>query len=233
MSTRRLSAFRWATGLRPPSVRTGGFFVSRGFMHTVFLIDGFNFYHSIKFLAPQFHWVNYALFCKNFLRRNDVLDRILYFTAIAFWIKNAEKRHIALIEANKLQKVEVIFGKFKEKHSKCPHCNNKIIRHEEKATDVNIALYAYRIAQKGIEQIFFVTGDTDMLPSIRLIKEDFPNVKVGVVFPYQRHSKELANEADLHHKTTIDLLERCILPLEITKPNGKKIFCPAEWRSAT
>ncbi|MBQ7584723.1 MAG: NYN domain-containing protein [Desulfovibrionaceae bacterium] len=198
-------------------------------MNTSFLIDGFNFYHSIKHLEPQYHWINYNAFCKHFLRKGDTLDSITYFTSIAYWIENAEKRHRTFIDANELMGVKVVWGKFKEKSYSCPFCKKKFLMHEEKATDVNIALYAYRMASRGIEQIYLVTGDTDMVPCINLIKEDFPNVKVGVIFPLGRKNKELAHAACSYHKTTINCLNNCMLPFELTKGNGNKIYCPKEW----
>ena len=198
-------------------------------MRTVFLIDGFNFYHSIKSLPPKFHWIDYLEFCKNFLLKSDTLESVNYFTALAKWIDGAEKRHMALIDACKLKGINVIFGKFKRKEQQCPLCNKVFHRHEEKATDVNIALYAYRFASFGLEKIVFVTGDTDMIPSINLIRNDFPNVKVGVIFPYERHNRELKNKACFSYKTRLDLLEKCLLPPILTKPNGKKIVCPKEW----
>ncbi|MFX4921900.1 NYN domain-containing protein, partial [Acinetobacter baumannii] len=64
---------------------------------------------------------------------------------------------------------------------------------EEKETDVNIALFMYRTAllesQKPpndpskIEQILLVSGDTDMTPALRLIRQDFPSMKIGLIFP--------------------------------------------------
>ncbi len=56
---------------------------------------------------------------------------------------------------------------------------------EEKQTDVNIALEAYRDASKGnAEQLVFVTNDSDIAPVLEAIREDFSDkLKIGVVFP--------------------------------------------------
>lgn len=112
------------------------------------------------------------------------------YTALAFWIKGAEYRHRILIEANTLNGVKTIYGKFKKKISTCPLCKGKFDRHEEKYTDVNIALYAYKMALKGIGH-FFVTGDTDLLPSIKLIKEDCPNVSLELYFHINDKTEKL------------------------------------------
>lgn len=198
-------------------------------MQTAFLIDGFNFYHSIKNFHKNILWFDYLSFCTHFLRKQDSLHSITYFTAFAFWRQSAVKRHTAFIEACKVNGINVVMGKFKEKQVKCPICHNPSTRHEEKATDVNIALYAYRMASQGIEQVVLVTGDTDLIPAIRLIKTDFPKIQVGVVFPYKRYTGEMKSEAHFSYKTDGNTLGNFVLPQTLMKPNGKIISCPPEW----
>ena len=78
---------------------------------------------------------------------------------------------------------------------------------EEKQTDVNIALEAYRDASKGnAEQLVFVTNDSDIAPVLEAIREDFSDIlKIGVIFPIRKSSgkrtrrpanKELSSLAD-------------------------------------
>jgi uncharacterized LabA/DUF88 family protein len=198
-------------------------------MKTAFLIDGFNFYHSIKPISNRLRWFDYDAYCRHFLRSTDILHSITYFTAIAFWREQAVKRHQIFIQACIAKGIDVIMGKFKEKLSACPHCRENIIRHEEKATDVNIALFAYRLAVHKIDQVIMVTGDTDLIPAIMMIKNDFPSTKVGIVFPYRRDNKEMAVEADFYHKTRKEILPRFRLPDQMQKPNGKIITCPPQW----
>ena len=208
-------------------------------MRTAFLIDGFNVYHSISTLPPEYHWLNYKALCEHFLKESDTLSSVTYFTALALWKESASKRHRIFIGACKALGIDVVLGKFKEKRSKCPlkeknnidDCDGNITRHEEKETDVNIALSAYRTASLNIaEQIFFVTGDTDMIPAIRLIKKDFPNITIGVIFPYHRANRELKNYVDIYYKVTVETMTQFIMPIEIKREHGKSLFCPQEWR---
>lgn len=46
--------------------------------------------------------------------------------------------------------------------------------------------------EKRIEQLVLVSGDTDMAPALRAIREDYPHLKIGVVLPYRAGSKRLA-----------------------------------------
>jgi uncharacterized LabA/DUF88 family protein len=161
----------------------------------------------------------------------DDLHSITYFTALANWRSpDAVQRHRALIEANEVNGINVVLGNFKRKQIHCSLCNGVLERHEEKATDVNIALYAYRLASKGLEQIILVTGDTDLIPAIKMIKEDFPTVRVGVIFPYDRMNKELKKVSCFHHKTRKSILYQFLLPDRISKSNNHVITCPANWR---
>ncbi|MBQ8478676.1 MAG: NYN domain-containing protein [Succinivibrio sp.] len=199
-------------------------------MNTVFLIDGFNFYHSIAELAPKYHWLNYYSFCKNFLTKNDTIAKVVLFTAEAYWLEDKVKRHRVLLEANKFFNVEVVLGKFKEKHVYCKKCRTSTIHHEEKYTDVNIALEAYRQAsKKEIDQVIIITGDTDLVPAVKAIKSDFPNKKVCVIFPYKKHNAEFKEVADCYYKTTLEKLTNHIMPRVIERKDKKPIICPEQW----
>ncbi|WP_142838904.1 NYN domain-containing protein, partial [Klebsiella pneumoniae] len=64
---------------------------------------------------------------------------------------------------------------------------------EEKETDVNIAISMYRLLSKQqnleadarIAQIVLVSADTDMTPALKAIKEDFPEITVGIILPHR------------------------------------------------
>jgi hypothetical protein len=55
---------------------------------------------------------------------------------------------------------------------------------EEKQTDLNVALHAYRDAVRGsCEQLIIYSNESDMEPALRMITEDVPGVKIGSVMP--------------------------------------------------
>jgi uncharacterized LabA/DUF88 family protein len=100
-----------------------------------------------------------------------------------------------------------------------------------KTTDVNIALHAYQLAAKNnIEQIILVTGDADFSPLIKMIKNDFPSVKIGIIFPYNRVNDELRHLSHFYHSTSRSLLNKCQLPDTIILQNGKILKRPKHWR---
>lgn len=61
-------------------------------------------------------------------------------------------------------------------------------RLEEKQTDVNIALTAYRdVAARRADQVVFVTNDTDLAPALKAIREDFGGaIQIGIVMPIRK-----------------------------------------------
>jgi uncharacterized LabA/DUF88 family protein len=166
-----------------------------------FLIDGFNFYYSIKNLSPKYRWFDYSKFCRYFAIPNGQIHSIHYFSAIATWLPSVAQRHQAFITAQEHNGVEVILGEFKDKHRCCHQCRYCYIDHEEKRTDVNIALHAYRIAAKPeVDKIILVSNDSDFVPIIETIRMDFPQKQFGVIFPYQRFSAQINNIALLRIK---------------------------------
>ena len=112
----------------------------------------------------------------------------------------------------------------------------EVWRLEEKQTDVNIVLEAYRDACKGeIEQLVFVTNDSDIEPVLRAIREDFADtVRIGVVVPrlksnHRPTNVSLSQYADwTRHHILEDELQNSQLPDQI--PTRKKpIKRPDYW----
>lgn len=200
-------------------------------MKTAFIIDGFNFYHSIEKLPKFTRWIDYKKLCSILLDQGDECISITYCTAIATYRKNDSiTRHINFIEACKINGIKIIEGKFKKKIWKCKKCHKDNDHHEEKRTDVNVALTAYRIAAKGLaDKVIIVSGDTDMIPAIQAIKADFPNVQIGIATPLNRHNNEIAREASFVKTIKEILIYRCILPKCLTGIKGNKVYCPQYW----
>ncbi|MBR2082614.1 MAG: NYN domain-containing protein [Elusimicrobiaceae bacterium] len=61
--------------------------------------------------------------------------------------------------------------------------------HEEKLTDVNIAIYLLEIALKNtVDEAVIVSADSDLIPAILAIKRNFPGKKSPCfhLFPTQQ-----------------------------------------------
>ena len=109
---------------------------------------------------------------------------------------------------------------------------------EEKQTDVNIALNLYRDAAKGLADSFVIcSNDSDLIPAVKAIRQDFPALQLGLVAPLpepapgtRRHVNkellELTNWARRYVRD--DELLRSQLPDVV--PTSKKAACkPGHW----
>lgn len=115
----------------------------------------------------------------------------------------------------------------------------RVWRIEEKKTDVNIALAMYRDACKGlIDQAVLCTNDSDAEPVLEALREDFPELLIGVVTPVRppaqeaasrRHAVSLSRHAHWTRRYILDEeLQAAQLPLVV--PTKKKpIRKPEHW----
>lgn len=84
----------------------------------VFLIDGFNLYHSIRDISGILHipclkWLDINAFCGSFLSnvgRNASLEKIYYFSAFAYHLNDPDalERHMDYIECLKSTGIKTI-----------------------------------------------------------------------------------------------------------------------------
>lgn len=211
----------------------------------VFLIDGFNLYHSIKKFIEEnkktnkYKWIDYKKLCSLFLKnQSEEIGEVILYTAYAYWRKNnTSGRHKVFIKAQKNNGVKVIFGKFKEKDRRCPACKKMIKQHEEKETDVNIALDIIDYALKEeYDGIYIISGDSDLKPAIQRAKEYITNAGrdkyIKIIFPYKQHANELKNILGNNNHTSIKEihLESSLMNEKITLSDGEIIQMPEEWK---
>lgn len=94
----------------------------------------------------------------------------------------------------------------------------------EKETDVNLALTMYRDVAKGFaQQVILFSNDSDAVPALRALREDFPALVIGVVAPIeagQAYQSEALIQEATWHRASIDSqdLAACQLPDVVTRP---------------
>jgi hypothetical protein len=110
---------------------------------------------------------------------------------------------------------------------------------EEKETDVHLALRMYRDAIRGeCEQVVLVSSDSDLVPALKMLAQDVPAVRRGLVLPRAEAlpgaERRPANKAlsDLAHWTRreIKTVELAASQLPARVPTRKRpIDKPAYW----
>lgn len=210
-------------------------------MRVSFLVDGFNLYHSIQDAVAESgvgaKWLDIRAFCASYLPqlgRDATLESVHYFSALATHLvptnPGVVHRHEAFITALKHTGVEVELGRFKRKEVWCPTCRRKILKHEEKETDVAIAVRLVELALTNKCDIaVLLTGDTDVAPGIRTLRRLLPAMKVCVVLPYKRINAELQQVASVCFRVKADRYSKFQLPASITLADHRIITKPPSW----
>lgn len=94
--------------------------------------------------------------------------------------------------------------------------------HEEKETDVNIALELLDLAsQDAYDRALLVSNDSDLAPAVRKVLVRFPDKRITIVAPpLSRQCNELIQAASDKSKIRIGHLERCLLPENLFDASG-------------
>lgn len=207
-----------------------------------FVVDGFNVYHSVKdsqraIGSGPLKWLDLVALCRSYLHtfgREARLEKVYYFSALATHLQAQDpdvvRRHKTFIDALKARGAVVHLGQFKAKDIWCPRCQQSFRGHEEKETDVSIALKLVELAvTNACEIAALVSGDTDIAPAIATAKRIAPHMRIAVLFPFKRANAQLEQIADICLKIRSEAYLRHQLPDPITLPDGRILRKPPSW----
>ncbi len=209
---------------------SSGDFVSK--KRVVAFIDGFNLYHAVDDLNAHgshnhLKWLNLRALVETYVPGSDyIIVAIKYFSAFAVWLPDAHKRHRAYVAALESVGVQVVMGKFKEKDRHCINCKNQWKAHEEKETDVNIAIHLLNGAYRDeYDTALMMTADSDLSPAVTMMRKETKK-SVRLVFPIGLRSDELiaaAGGGDVNRRMKKIHLERSLFPREVKDSNGATV----------
>lgn len=210
-----------------------------------FLIDGFNLYHSTREAERRHRAPTKWLDLKKMLYgyhpiysavANDKLSLgdIYYFSAYAYHRLSIDpyvvSRHEKLVRCLQDTGIHTIMNKFKPKDARCPSCLHQWIKHEEKETDVAIAVKLIELfVTEACEMVVIVSGDTDIAPAVKTAKKLFPQKKVIFAFPAYRKNKILLSIAPGSFKIKPRAYTQNQFPDPYTCSDGRTIQKPVSW----
>ena len=197
-----------------------------------FYIDGFNVYHALQEHSyyHKYKWLDYHKLAKSVISAKDTLSKVYLFTAYVHWKKDVVIRHQEYIKALRSVGVEIIMGRFLKKDKLCHKCNQIFTSHEEKQSDVNIALQMISDAvEDKYDRAVIISADSDLLPVIKTIQYHRPEKEIGVMLPIGLSSFDLRQNVAFRFKMKESLLKNCQFPDEINI-GGAIIKRPATWR---
>jgi uncharacterized LabA/DUF88 family protein len=221
-------------------------------MRTIAYVDGYNLYHGRLKYTP-FKWLDLRGLLTTVLKIQDHLSEL---TAVKLFTANIKARLARLGQQSAIAQhiyhralaargVEIVYGRFTLSQERVPRCEEgraldrddrvPVWLLEEKQTDVQLALHAYRDAAfDNCEQVILCTNDSDLAPALEFIRTDYPHVKIGLVLPrppglQARKSKTLQ---DLAHWTRDHILDKELATHQLPErvQTGKKpADKPAHW----
>ena len=200
-------------------------------MKVIAFIDGFNLYHSLAANSEtkKYRWLDLKKLSHLFVKKSEVLTDIYYFTALAKWDQGKVARHKEYIKALETTGIKVVYGNFKYVTKKCRKCHKIYQTFEEKETDVNIGLHLLKLAfQNEFEKFLLLTGDSDLTPALKMIREHLPNKESHIIIPINGRAWSLKNIADSSSKIKMKHLKSSLFPDTINLNPGA-ITKPDKW----
>ncbi len=208
-------------------------------------VDGFNLYYGMRSAGfRRFYWLNFRKLADNLLRSNQELVAVKYFTARisgtmpgatanvnARMQAKSQRQSVFLAAVDALDKVSILYGHYNtNKTAQCRQCNNQWATPEEKMTDVQIATHMIVDAfQDEFDTGIVISGDSDLVPPVRAIRQSLPQKKILAFFPPRKVSTHLRQSCNAHSNLTRSHFARSQLDNPFTLQDGRVLHCPTEW----
>ena len=209
---------------------------------TVYLVDGFNLYHSLidvgKNRGVSAKWLDIWSLCACYLPvvgrisgAPATLERVYYFSAVPRH-RDADTmlRHEIYMRCLRATGIRINLARFKRKDIFCKNCHTYFTGYEEKETDVAMAAKLFEVCHaKEADAIVLVTGDTDLAPAVTTCRRLFPQLLILFAFPYMRVNAELKSLAPQSFKIKWQTYLKHQLPDPFELRGGARIQKPETW----
>lgn len=193
-------------------------------------VDGFNLYFGMIESVLDTKWLDIRKLVQSRLQGNQELVGIKYFTSNITNDPPKEARQRTYIDALETTDILIIRGKYESKEVNCTGCGKVWFRSNEKKTDVNIATALIFDALKDkFDVAILISGDSDLVPAINMVHDEFPPKIVTVFFPPNRHNTSVASAATGSMILGKPLLKKCQFDEEVIKSDGFILRKPSTW----
>jgi uncharacterized LabA/DUF88 family protein len=197
---------------------------------TYVYIDGFNFYYGALRKTP-YRWVNVRKLCELLLPKNTVVE-IKYFTARVSARPNdpdqAVRQQLYFRALQTLPGVTIHYGHFLTHEVTMPlvpvpgqpQRYARVIKTEEKGSDVNLATHLLHDAHMGrFDVAVVVSNDSDLLEPIKIVREHLGK-KVGILNPQKNPSRALLPHIDFIKQIRAGVLQASQFPESLRDRHG-------------
>ena len=207
-------------------------------MKTFVYVDGFNLYYGAVKGTP-YKWLDINKMCRLLLPKHQIL-KIKYFTARVSGRPGdpdqPTRQQMFLRALETIPDLEIVYGHFLKSEvmmplAGCPpgaQAYAKVIKTEEKGSDVNIATHLLRDGYRGsYETAVVVTNDSDLLEPVRIVRQELGKV-VGILNPHPHPSRALLRHASFIKPIRKGVLAASQFPKTLRGLQGT-ITKPAAW----
>jgi uncharacterized LabA/DUF88 family protein len=196
--------------VKKPAIQPVFSFPRNGKMRTACFVDGYNLYYGML-QGTAYKWLDLPALLSQVLHVQNpahVLAETHYFTApvkpdLATRGLISQHAQHSYLRALAARDVKITLGRHRLERGRAPiyiagekasrTVQADIWQLEEKETDVSIAISMYRTAMhhsralgtERIQQLVLVSADTDMTPALVAIRQDFPEIRIGVILPHR------------------------------------------------
>lgn len=207
-------------------------------VNTYVYIDGFNLYFGAVRGTP-YKWLDLSKMCRLLLPKHTIAQ-IRYYTALvrprAHDPQQLTRQQTFLRALHTLPNLSIHLGTFLSHEVDMPLANSsssppstvKVIKTEEKGSDVNLATHLLQDGFAGkYDCAIVVSNDSDLVEPIKVVRNDLRKV-VGVLNPHKRQSRELQQNAKFVKRIRAGVLKACQFPSDLKDSHGS-FHKPARW----
>jgi len=198
---------------------------------TIVYVDGFNLYFGMMEAGFQdCKWLSIQKLVSNLKRPEQSILDIKYFTSRVANNPDKQKRQTTYIEALESSDVKIIYGRYQVNDIECHRCGNIWREPNEKMTDVNIATQMIIDAYTDkYDTAILISGDSDLVPPIKAVHENFKSKRVVVFFPPKRSNNSVSAVAKGSLIIGRKKIKDSQFDDEVTKVGGFVLKKPKEW----
>ena len=197
-------------------------------------IDGFNLYFGLKESHfERYLWLDVGALAQSLLRPDQVLVAAKYFTARISGPPDKQTRQATYLAAlHEHTRCPIIEGRYQDVRVECRKCHGVWVQHQEKATDVNIAVEMLTDAMAdAFDAALLVSGDADLIPAIAAVRKPPQSKRVVCAFPPNRTSAEIARVNPVCFTIGRKKLATSQMPVSVTvAATGAVLSRPPSWK---
>jgi hypothetical protein len=201
-------------------------------------IDGLNlFYGSLKG-KPNLKWLD-VVGLVDALMPNDSVEHVRYFSAPVSGKVDPgcpRRQEIYLRALRTLPRFSDHLGRFRTHPVDMPLATPasggprvaRVIKTEEKGSDVNLATYLLIDGMDGLyEEALVISNDSDLVEPVGVANHRFG--RIHVVRPNAHYNGQVAAAAASYSSIPNGVLLACQMPSTVRLANGKVVTRPTEW----